>query len=110
SAAAEIIEAIWDKKNPEGGYEFASSYYKGQVSHEQFVQTMQSPEIEKIEITSRRLVDISLVKGVSAVPGGKNVHVLYRVELEGQDLTFNENLFLMEEDGKWLMTGHWVQP
>jgi hypothetical protein len=71
---------------------------------------MTSQQITSITIKSRELVELAEYDGEQAVEGGKNVHLIYQTEIEGASMKFNENLFLINEDGKWLMTGHWIKP
>lgn len=105
-----ILAAIWNKDKPAAGYEYASSYYKSNLTVAQYEAAMTSPQITSITIASRKLVELTELTGEQAVEGGKNVHLIYQTEIEGASMKFNENLFLINEDGKWLMTGHWIKP
>ncbi|MDF1659367.1 MAG: M56 family metallopeptidase [Verrucomicrobiales bacterium] len=108
--AEAILKAIWNKRDAIEGYEYASSYYKSSVSLEQYRAAMESPQISMINITSRKLTDISELTGPEAVEGMKNAQLSYKTMIEGTDVKLNESLFLVLEDGKWLMSGHWIRP
>jgi len=71
---------------------------------------MTSPQLASITIKSRKLVEVTEYNGEQAVEGGKNAHLIFQTEIEGAPMKFNENLFLILEEGKWLMTGHWIKP
>lgn len=106
----EILAAIWNRSDTASGYAYASTHYKSQVTLDEYRAAMESPQIKSIKIKSRKLIDLAILDGNEAVDGGKNVQLLFRTEIEGTSVLLNESLFLINEDGNWLMTGHWIRP
>ncbi len=110
---AEAVAKAWLLLVDEGQYSESwnetATYFKGAVTMDSWMKSMQSFRQPLGKVKSRKLMSKKYTKTLPGAPDGEYVVIQYRSSFENKKSAMETITPMLDKDGKWKVSGYYIK-
>jgi hypothetical protein len=106
--AAEPWLALVDSEKYAQSWEDAAGLFKGAVTQEQWLRTMQATRKPFGKNIDRKLRSVSYLTSLPGAPDGEYVVIKYKSTFENKRMAIETITPMLDKDGKWRVSGYYM--
>jgi hypothetical protein len=110
---AEAVAKAWLLLVDEGKYSESwnetATYFKGAVTTDSWMKSMQSFRQPLGKVKSRKLMSKKYTKTLPGAPDGEYVVIQYRSSFENKKSAMETITPMLDKDGKWKVSGYYIK-
>ncbi|MGK7896934.1 MAG: DUF4019 domain-containing protein [Xenococcus sp. (in: cyanobacteria)] len=108
-AAAEVWLELVDTEQYGASWDEAASYFRGAVSQEQWLSSMQAVRKPLGNKLSRKLKSKQYYTSLPGAPDGEYVVIQFNTSFENKSSAVETVTPMKDQDGKWRVSGYYIK-
>ena len=108
-AAAEVWLELVDREQYKASWDEAASYFRGAVSQEQWLSSMQAVRKPLGNKLSRNLKSQQYYTSLPGAPDGEYVVIQFNTSFEHKSSAVETVTPMKDQDGKWRVSGYYIK-